>query len=144
MKLTRNVSKSFGFTLIELMIVVAIIAILAALAIPTYQEYVVRARVSEGLSLASAAKIGVAEFHQSTSAFPIDNAEAGLPAAASIIGRDVTSVTVAGNAITVVYSNVRIPAGGTLIMTATANPGSLTWTCAGGTLAANYRPATCR
>ena len=67
-----------GFTLIELMIVVAIIGILAAIAIPAYQDYTIRAQVSEGLTLSSDIKAGVAEFMAQTGDWPLDLAEAGL------------------------------------------------------------------
>src|SRR5690606_26333471 len=67
-----------GFTLIELMIVVAIIGILAALAIPAYQDYTIRARVAEGVNLAAAARTAVAEYRISQDKFPSSNAQAGL------------------------------------------------------------------
>lgn len=132
-----------GFTLIELMIVVAIVAILAAIAIPQYQQYAARARVTEGLSLASAAKVAVAETLQSQGAFPASNADAGLPALIS--GPDVTSVAVGPNGvITITYSNVRIPGGGTMLLTPTNVAGAVTWVCGGGTLVAEFRPSSCR
>ncbi|MBU6200310.1 MAG: prepilin-type N-terminal cleavage/methylation domain-containing protein, partial [Xanthomonadaceae bacterium] len=73
-----------GFTLIELMIVVAIIAILAAIALPAYQDYTIRAQVSEGAILADAAKDGVWGFVASNGRMPSDNASAGIPQPASI------------------------------------------------------------
>jgi len=94
-----------GFTLIELMIVVAIIGILAAVALPAYQDYTVRAHVSEGLNLAAAAKNAVADAYATNGNFPTTNASAGLPAATSIKGNAVDSVTVgAKGAIAIAYN----------------------------------------
>ena len=96
--------KQQGFTLIELMIVVAIIGILAAIAIPAYQDYTIRAQVSEGINLASGAKAAIAEYFMDKGALPLNNAEAGLEAAANITGNYASSVTVAAGVVTVVYS----------------------------------------
>src|SRR5882724_12787447 len=81
-----------GFTLIELMIVVAIIGILAAIAIPAYQDYTIRSQVTEGLSLASAVKAGVAEFYANYGSWPADLTALGYTSNPS--GKYVTSVTV--------------------------------------------------
>ena len=140
--------KQQGFTLIELMIVVAIIGILAAIAIPAYQDYTIRAQVSEGLSLSAGAKAAVAEFYQDQGAWPTDNAEAGVEASANITGKYVTQVAVAANVITVTYggpdANANI-AGDTLTLTATDNAGSVSWDCANGAgLQNKWLPAACR
>ena len=94
-----------GFTLIELMIVVAIIGILAAIAIPAYQDYTIRAQVTEGLNLAAPAKASVAEYFANTGNFPADNTAAGIGQPTEIQGKYVQSVTVTAGKIDIVYGN---------------------------------------
>ena len=132
-----------GFTLIELMIVVAIIGILAAIAIPAYQNYTKRSHVSEGLSLAGGAKAGVSEFYSSKGYWPAANASAGLATNTSINGNAVRSVTVNKTQITIVY-RTNVDAGKTLVVAATQNNGGITWKCTGGDLKPELRPSNCR
>ena len=134
-----------GFTLIELMIVVAIIGILAAIGIPQYQNYVARAQVSEALSLASGAKTAVAEYLNSTGNFPPDNETAGLADPDDINGKYVESVTVADAKITVMFSsgahsNLR---GGSMDLTAVNNMGSVEWGCSSSADIISYLPSSC-
>lgn len=135
-----------GFTLIELMIVIAIIGILAAVAIPAYKDYTVRAKVGEGFSLADAAKTAVTETFMSSSAWPTTNTEAGLAAAATITGKHVTSVTVGANGvITVLFSAAEANlAGKSLVFTPYDKVGSVKWGCHSADVEVNYRPSSCR
>ncbi len=141
--------KQQGFTLIELMIVVAIIGILAAIAIPAYQDYTIRAQVSEGLNLSGGAKAAVTEFFQDRGSMPGTNTIAGLALAASIQGKYVSLVTVVNGVITVTYGNSAhtVIAAKTLALTPnTVTVGSVQWTCAtaGGGIANKHLPAACR
>jgi len=147
-----------GFTLIELMIVVAIIAILAAIAISQYQDYVIRSQVSEGSSLADGVKTAIGEFFNNYGRFPnvagAANLSLGLSQPASIVGSYVASVGITGGIIQAHYSNTAPNKANakinnaTLLFSPITKSGSMVWTCkksaTGTTLLDKWLPASCR
>jgi len=133
-----------GFTLIELMIVVAIIGILAAVAVPAYQDYTVRAKISEALAQADMAKNAVAEFRQTMSSYPNSNASAGLASQASFLSKYVSTLAVGTSGVITVTVTASTGTNGTITMTPTVGAaGQIDWRC-GGTVPAKYRPSSCR
>lgn len=147
-----------GFTLIELMIVVAIIAILAAIALPAYSDYTKRAKMTEAIGFAAAAKTSVAEYHQAKGALPANNTEAGIDSTATNIKSNyVASVTVTNGVIAVAIKGTNDTAldAATVTFTpkqddgttavASTYTGVLTWKCTVSTAGvAKFFPAECR
>src|SRR5690606_24723291 len=139
-----------GFTLIELMIVVAIIGILAAIAIPAYQDYTIRAQVTEGLNLASDLKAGIGELYADRGrGSDIDSGNLGIPAASYKSGKYVTQIEVEDGTIEITYGNSANSKinGGILTLVPSVNDNlDVIWTCGGTgtTLPEKYLPASCR
>ena len=134
-----------GFTLIELMIVIAIVAILAAVALPAYQDYTIRARMTEALLLLGEAKTGVTEYFIANGELPADAASAGLRT-----GINTEVVDTMGYADGVIELSIKDLGGDTTagdtvhLSVASTDGGILQWTCEPGTIAAKYLPANCR
>ncbi|HFC8518991.1 TPA: pilin [Neisseria weaveri] len=139
-----------GFTLIELMIVIAIIGILAVIALPAYQDYTARSQVSEAFSLMEGQKSAVTEYYADKGAWPTDNATAGVAAATAISGKYVASVTVAGNVITAKMKDKNVNAdiaNKKVSITATKTAGSFKWDCTLPSVDAidkKFLPSVCR
>jgi len=144
-----------GFTLIELMIVVAIIAILAAIAIPLYLNYTAQAEGSEATTLADGAKTAIVAYYNENGTFPVANTSAGVAASKSISGKYVFSVSIANGVITSTFKSgvgVAKPIRGAhIILSPYTNAGSVAWTCkvtnssgGGSTSMYKYVPSNCR
>lgn len=138
-----------GFTLIELMIVVAIIGILAAIALPAYQDYTARSQMSEAMTLASGARTAVTEYWTSEGTMPGNNTDAGLAAGTDITGNYVASVIVGnGGTITATMDTTGVASGiggATLQLSPITNAGSVQWVCKKDTgVDAKFYPTSCR
>jgi len=144
-----------GFTLIELMIVVAIIGILAAVALPAYQDYTARSQVSEAIVLFEGPKGGIAEFWSNKGVYPDNNFSAGVAKASSISGKYVSNVRISGDADAAIVTAMMKGSGkvakgiesATIVLSPTTTAGSIKWVCKTGgatPLKPKYLPSSCR
>lgn len=136
-----------GFTLIELMIVIAIIGILAAIALPAYEDYIARSQMSEGLELVSGQKTAVVEYHADKGSWPTSNSQAGVADATDIKGKYVEKVDIGNSgAITATMRSSGVSnkiKSKTLTLAPTAASGAYTWDCSSNA-GDQYLPAACR
>lgn len=139
-----------GFTLIELMIVVAIIGILAAIAIPAYQDYTVRSKVTEVMTVASKDRTSVSEYYTSVGEMPADAGQAGInvnAAQSDYLTSDTTYAQDSTSQATLTYTLGALGAGdatGTIEFQGTGDNNGVSWDCTGGGFPQKYRPANCR
>lgn len=138
----RNRTKIKGFTLIELMMAIAIIAVLAAIAIPTYTNTIKRAYVADGLSLSSSVKFAVYEYFYFQDQWPTDNDAANLETANAITSQAVKSITVSNGDIIIMY-NRRVLDNATIILSPSVSGGTISWDCTTGTVPQALRPPEC-
>ena len=155
MRIDPGPRRQAGFTLIELMIVVAIIAILAAIAIPAYQDYLIRSQVTEGFSLAEGPKLAVTEYYDNTGQFPTTEAQAGLQSANAYAGKYVSRVDAIsrpGNILVHFDSSggqvANAAIGGLQLgFSAVTSQGSIQWVCTNRNINGiplKYLPTSCR
>ncbi|EMT2539707.1 pilin [Neisseria gonorrhoeae] len=145
-----------GFTLIELMIVIAIVGILAAVALPAYQDYTARAQVSEAILLAEGQKSAVTEYYLNHGKWPENNGDAGVASASTIKGKYVQKVEVANGVVTAQMASTGVNKeikGKKLSLWARRQDGSVKWFCgqpvtrndaAGNAIETKHLPSTCR
>jgi type IV pilus assembly protein PilA len=135
-----------GFTLIELMIVVAIIGILAAIALPAYQDYTIRSQVSEGPTLSEGIKVAIADYYANNGTWPADMTAAGFGSNV-VSGSYVSSITQASGVITITYgstkANSKLSAtSANLVISAAANAnGDIAWVCGGSSTPTGFTAA---
>lgn len=134
--------KQKGLTLIELMLVIAIIGILLTIAVPTYRDHAIKARITEGLTMAEAAKLAVTEYTMTNHNLPPSQAAAGYTSPASTA--NVQSIAIEPKGVIAISYTELAGKGTILLVPAMGAGGEITWTCDKGTLAKQYRPASCR
>jgi type IV pilus assembly protein PilA len=156
MKQSIGTCREAGFTLIELMITVAIIAILAAIAIPAYEGYVIRSEIAEGFSLAEGSKAAIIEFYENNGYFPSTQASAGLPNDNQISGNYVGRVNATERAgmILIHFDNTGAQHADPAIankqmgLSAVTSSGSISWSCTNSNITditlLSYMPTSCR
>lgn len=136
-----------GFSLMELMIVLAIIAILTAVGLPAYQTYTIRAKFAEVFSLSAPAQLAIAEFQQTTGDWPRDNQDAGLSAPETLYGHYVKSISIQRNQVLATFNETAGTDIANEIVTLSAElgtAGQILWDCYSLNIPSYHLPANCR
>ncbi|MDQ5884639.1 MAG: type pilus assembly protein PilA [Pseudomonadota bacterium] len=131
-----------GFTLLEMMLVIAIIGIMATLAIPAYQDYVTRARVMEGLQMSMPARMAVNEVYLTTHEFPVNQQASGYETPKA--SKNISQISIASGTGVITIDYTSQAGGGSLVLSPTAQAdGQLSWDCQQGTLPEKFKPRVC-
>ncbi len=138
------VNSKNGFTLIELMIVVAIIGILASISMTSYTIYTTRAKIAEGMVISAHTRLTVSEYYANNGTLPTSNTEANLPNPTDIRGTYVQSVTVNNDGSIDILFTSDVDSSATIKYQLDTSSGSPIWICTGGTLGNIYRPDICK
>ncbi len=147
--MTPAADRQTGFTIIELLITVAIIGILLNVAIVSYRDYQIRTRVSSGISLSAGVKTAVADYFSNHARMPSNNPDAGLPAASTINSEYVNSIgigtTPVTGTITISYQDIPgISSGATALLQPAVAQAGIKWTCKSRTIRDKHLPSSCR
>ena len=138
-------TRARGFTLIELMVVVAILSIITMIAIPAYMDYTIRTKVSEGLAMFGPIKQNIADaYYTNGGMWPSNNAEAGMVLASSYQTKYLESIAISGSSAVITFNIPDLGPLNTIVFTPTSSLGGVDWACTKGSMLSKYRPPVCR
>lgn len=140
----NNIFKNtYGFTLIEILIILSILGVLTVVAIPAYQDYIIKARVTEGVQFATVAKIAISESIIENKILPKNQGATYYVSPSAT--ENVANISIEDGTANIIITYTAVAGGGTIIFTPTIeNDGGISWACNGGSVEAKHRPTICR